>query len=92
MRELFDAYVKNALGHWNKHGGEFPEYQNAKQYVEGAQDFIDNPPPGTLTQVRPNGDNLLYNPNTNTFASATSNGVPKTMFRPWNGINYWNGL
>jgi len=32
--------VKNAFGHWKKYGGEFPEFQNAKQYVEGANRFV----------------------------------------------------
>lgn len=53
--------VQNAFDHYKKHGNEFPEYKNAKQYVEGAKDFVTNPPPGTLTKTRPNGDKLFYN-------------------------------
>ncbi|MED9215837.1 VENN motif pre-toxin domain-containing protein, partial [Escherichia coli] len=37
--------VGNAYGHWTKHGKEFPEYQNAKQYVDAAHNFMTNPPP-----------------------------------------------
>jgi hypothetical protein len=83
--------VENAFGHWQKHGAEFPEFQNAKQYVEGAQNFVNNPPAGTLTKIRPeNGDKLFYNPATNTFGVQGANGAPRTMFRPGGGINYWN--
>lgn len=43
---------------------------------------MNNPPEGTLSKVRPNGDTVFYNPKTNTFAVKTADGVPKTMFRP----------
>jgi len=80
----------NALGHADKHLVEFPEYSNNTEYINGAQDFVSNPPSGTLTKTRANGDTLYYNPSTNTFAVSNSSGVPRTMFRPSNGINYWN--
>jgi len=82
--------VENAFGHWQKHGAEFPEFQNAKQYVEGAKDFFSKPPSGTLTKTRPNGDTLFYNPGNNTFGVQAADGAPRTMFRPTDGINYWN--
>ena len=82
--------VPNAYGHWTKHGKEFPEYQNAKQYVDAAHDFMTTPPSGTLTKTRPNGDTLYYNPATNTFASKNINGVPRTMFKPEKGLEYWS--
>ncbi|MFM0434368.1 hypothetical protein PQQ75_35570 [Paraburkholderia aspalathi] len=82
--------VENAYGHWDKHMSEFPEYQNSVQYVQGAQDFVSDPPAGTLTKTHPNGDTLLYDPSTNTFAVRTVNGAPRTMFRPQGGMSYWN--
>ncbi|CAI2408423.1 hemagglutinin repeat-containing protein [Serratia plymuthica] len=82
--------VANAYGHWDKHKKEFPEYQNAKQYVDAAHNFMTIPPMGTLTKTRPNGDTLYYNPTTNTFASKDKNGVPRTMFKPDKGLEYWN--
>ncbi|MDR8748323.1 tRNA nuclease CdiA-2 [Burkholderia multivorans] len=82
--------VENAYGHSIKHGGEFPDYQNAVQYVQAAQDFVNNPPAGTLTKTRPNGDTLYYDPVTNTFASKNKDGAPKTMFKPTAGMEYWN--
>ncbi|WP_373085478.1 hypothetical protein [Sneathiella sp.] len=82
--------VENAFDHYMKDGKQFPEYQNASQYVKGAQKFTRNPPNGTLTKSRPNGDKLLYNPQSNTFAVKNSSGAPKTMFRPAGGSKYWN--
>jgi filamentous hemagglutinin len=82
--------VENAYDHWNKHRAEFPEFQNSKQYVEGAVNFFTHPPPGTLTKLRPNGDKLFYNPATNTFGVQAPDGAPRTMFRPADGIIYWN--
>ena len=74
--------VENAYSHWQKHGGEFPEYQNAKQYADGAKNFFSNPPPGTLSKSRPYGEKVFYNPSNNTFGVQGADGAPKTMFRP----------
>ncbi|WP_080430314.1 filamentous hemagglutinin N-terminal domain-containing protein [Burkholderia ubonensis] len=74
--------VENAYGHWDKHMSEFPEYQNSVQYVHGTKEFLSNPPAGTLTITRSNGDTVLYNPSTNTLAVKAADGTPKTMFRP----------
>ncbi|NJM37550.1 MAG: hypothetical protein HC845_06625 [Akkermansiaceae bacterium] len=82
--------VENAFGHWQKHGAEFPEFQNAKQYVEGTKSFFSSPPAGTLTKTRANGDTLFYNQGSNTFGVQAVDGAPRTMFRPSDGLNYWN--
>ncbi|MGB8664170.1 MAG: hypothetical protein WCD24_05305 [Serratia inhibens] len=74
--------VANAYGHWDKHKKEFPEYQNAKQYVDATHNFVSNPPPGTMIKTRPNGETVYYNPTTNTFAVKRTDGVPRTMFKP----------
>ena len=79
----------NAEHHWQKHGGEFPEFATRDAYVAGAHAFVDHPPPGTLTKSRDNGDTLFYNPDSNTFAVRASNGAPRTFFRPDNGMAYW---
>ncbi|MGB9992949.1 hypothetical protein [Pseudoduganella rhizocola] len=81
--------VENAYGHWKKHAAEFPEFQNAKQYVDAARSFVTNPPAGALTKVK-DGNTLIYDAATNTFGSRAANGVPRTMFRPRDGIDYWN--
>jgi filamentous hemagglutinin len=74
--------VENAFKHWKKHGKEFPDLQNAKQYVDAAKKFTGSPPSGTLTKIRPDGSTVVYNPTTNTFAIKNANGVPQTMFKP----------
>jgi hypothetical protein len=74
--------LENAYGHWKKHGNEFPEFQNAKQYVDGTRDFLNSPPPGTLVKTRPNGDKVFYNPVSNTFGIQSAGGAPRTMFKP----------
>ncbi len=82
--------VENAYSHWEKHGDEFSDIQNSKQYVDKAKDFVNNPPDGSLFKVRTNGEIIIYHPETNTFGVKTSNGTPKTMFKPDNGVEYFN--
>lgn len=48
-----------------------------------------SPPQGTLLKYRSNGDKLFYHPETNTFAAQTKNGIPKTIFKPKNKMEYW---
>lgn len=74
--------AENAYAHWQKHKAEFPEYQNATQYAKGAKDFTQNPPSTAMTKVRPNGDTVIYDPESGKFAVKTSTDVPKTMFKP----------
>jgi len=81
--------VENAFGHWKKHGSEFPGISNAKQYVEETKRFMTNSPSGTLSKTRSNGDILKYHEESNTFGVMTKDGVPKTMFRPDDGIQYF---
>lgn len=83
--------VENAFGHFRSHGSEFPEFFNAKQYVNGTKSFLHNSPAGTLTKTRSNGDILKYHPGTNTFGVMNASGVPKTMFKPIDGMSYWLG-
>jgi RHS repeat-associated protein len=81
--------AENAFTHFKKHGTEFPEFFNSKQYVEGTKSFLNNSPQGTLVKTRPNGDVLKYHPASNTFGVMDNKGVPRTMFRPIDGIEYW---
>ncbi len=73
--------VENAYRHFKDHGAEFGA-KNSADYVKSAQDFLRNPPGGTLTKVRPNGDVVRYHPGTNTFGVMDSAGAPRTMFKP----------
>ncbi|MEI6914550.1 MAG: hypothetical protein WCL39_05405 [Armatimonadota bacterium] len=82
--------AQNALEHWQKHSQEFPEFHNARQYAEAAADFVIRPPIGTLKKTDPDGDTLFYHPKTNTFAVRSASGAPRTMFRPSDGMRYWD--
>jgi len=84
-----DGATRNAEEHWLKHGRDFPEFHDAAEYERGALAFLHHPPPGTLVKHRFNGDTLLYDPATNTFAVEDSDGEPRTFFRPNNGRRYW---
>ncbi|MGR8023362.1 hemagglutinin repeat-containing protein [Burkholderia cenocepacia] len=79
----------NAATHWQKHAAEFPEFQSLNDYLRGTSQFVKDPPAGTLSFTRSNGDVLLYDKSTNTFASMAADGTPRTMFRPTDGIEYW---
>jgi pyocin large subunit-like protein len=78
--------------HWRDHRAEFPNLQNAKQYVEAAWDFVTNPPVGVLSKTRANGDVLLYDATSNIFAVKNAQGVPRTMFKPTDGAAYFHRL
>ena len=82
--------IESAFRHWKKHGSDFPQFQNAKQYVEGTKNFLHNSPSGTLIKIRPDGDVLKYHPATNTFGVMDATGAPRTMFKPVRGMEYWH--
>ncbi|HWA03249.1 MAG TPA: hypothetical protein VG819_06935 [Rhizomicrobium sp.] len=84
-----DGSAQNAEGHWRKHGRDFPELRSAAEYARAALEFVRNPPAGTLVKHRINGDTLLYDPRSNTFAVADVWGEPRTFFRPDSGRGYW---
>ena len=63
---------------------------SADDYVQKAHTFIASPPPGTETVRRANGDTLFYQASSNTFLVATSDGTPRTMFKPDDGPAYWD--
>ncbi|MEV0317701.1 polymorphic toxin-type HINT domain-containing protein [Streptomyces sp. NPDC050658] len=74
--------VQNALGHWNKHKSEFPNLNNAKEYVEAGKKFLGSADPSVLTRTRSNGDVIRFNPATNEFGVMDPSGVPRTYFKP----------
>ncbi|MFG3480512.1 hypothetical protein ACGF3K_35690, partial [Streptomyces sp. NPDC047980] len=84
--------VKNALEHFKSHRGEFPELQNAKQYVEMAHFYrqaANSPKPPAGYRVWDRLDKsgnlngyVVYEKKSNTLVSYDSGGVPKTMNRP----------
>ena len=74
--------VENAYGHWDKHKSEFPNLNNAKEYVEAATNFLRSPNPNVLTRTRENGGIVRFNPATDEFGVMGSSGVPRTYFKP----------
>jgi hypothetical protein len=75
--------IENALSHSNTHREEFEGIFNAKQYVEQAKDFLHNSPTGTLSKIRESdGAIIKYNESTNTFGVMSSDGIPRTFFKP----------
>ena len=62
---------------------------NIDEFVGKAHDFVQSPPRGTLTLTRANGDVLLYDPKANVFAVRSKAGAPRTMFKPDEGMAYW---
>ena len=62
---------------------------SVEDFVRKAHAFVSDPPAGVQTIERPNGDTLYYDAKANVFAVASKNGLPKTMFKPGDGAQYW---
>ena len=80
--------LENADYQFGKNGKDF-DAANEAQYVAKVHAFVDQPPTGVQKVERPNGDALLYDAKTNTFAVVTKAGAPRTMFKPRDGAAYW---
>lgn len=85
----FQDSIISALDHYQRHGRQFGA-SGAIEYVDMTYDFVRNPPVGAIKKLRSNGDILIYHPGTNTFATVNSDGIARTMFKPDEGIDYWN--
>ncbi len=79
---------ENAAYHFKRDGADFGA-RTTEDYVAKAHAFVSHPPKGVLTLTRSNGDQLFYDPKDNTFAVATKDGAPRTMFKPDDGLAYW---
>lgn len=82
---------ENARRHFERDGGAFGA-TSVDDYVAKAHAFISRPPAGVETYTRQNGDRLLYDAAGNTFAVATREGAPRTMFKPREGADYWRDV
>lgn len=80
--------AQNAEYHFKRDGRDFGA-RSVDDYVRQAHAFIDHPPRGTLKLTRRNGDQLFYDPAGNTFVVADRKGSPRTMFKPREGMAYW---
>ena len=78
----------NAAYQFRRNGHDFGA-ASEDAYVQAAHAFVGHPPAGAQTLQRPNGDRLIYDPAANTFAVVTSDGAPRTLFKPRTGAAYW---
>jgi hypothetical protein len=79
---------ENADYHFHHDGPDFGA-TSEKDYLAKVHHFIEHPPGDVQTISRSNGDKLLYDPKTNTFAVERKDGAPRTMFKPRDGEAYW---
>ena len=80
---------ENATYHFERDGAAFGA-ATLDAFVRKAHAFVNEPPEGALTLTRANGDRLVYDPAANVFAVATKDGAPRTMFKPDDGMAYWD--
>lgn len=79
---------ENAQRAFARNGATFGA-QSVDAFVEKAHAFVSHPPKGVLTLTRANGDVLMYDPKANVFAVKSKAGAPRTMFKPDEGMAYW---
>ncbi|MES2861807.1 MAG: S-type pyocin family protein [Pseudomonadota bacterium] len=84
-RETVDEKVQRL---YERNGAAFGA-RSAEDFLEKVTAFTARPPAGTETATRPNGDTLLYQSSTNTFAVVARDGTARTMFKPDDGPTYW---
>jgi pyocin large subunit-like protein len=83
--ETVDAKIARL---YQRNGAAFGA-QSPEDYLARLKRFTESPPAGVETVSRPNGDTLLYQASTNTFAVVSRDGTPRTMFKPDDGPAYW---
>ena len=84
-RETVDAKIARL---YDRNGADFGA-RSAEDYLTKVTAFTTKPPRDAETVKRPNGDTLIYQASTNTFAVVARNGSPRTMFKPTTGTDYW---
>jgi len=83
--ETVDAKI---LRLYERNGADFGA-RSPEDFVARVEAFTKNPPAGVERVSRPNGDTLLYQASTNTFAVVARDGTARTMFKPDDGPTYW---
>lgn len=84
-RETVDAKVERLF---QRNGAAFGA-RSAEDYLAKVRAFTATPPRDAETAKRPNGDTLIYQASTNTFAVVARDGTARTMFKPDDGPAYW---
>lgn len=84
-RETTDAKVARLF---ERNGAAF-DARTPDDYLAKVEAFTAKPPRDVETVKRPNGDTLIYQASTNTFAVVARDGTARTMFKPTTGAAYW---
>jgi pyocin large subunit-like protein len=84
-RETADSKIQRL---YERNGAAFGA-RSADDYLKRIEDFTTRTPRDAETVKRPNGDTLIYQASTNTFAVVARDGTPRTMFKPDDGPAYW---
>lgn len=73
--------LENAARHFADHGADFGA-KSVNDYASKAQQFMHEPPAGTLSIVRGNGDVVRFNPESNAFGVMDKAGATRTYYKP----------
>lgn len=84
-RESVDQKIQRL---YERNGADFGA-RSAEDFLTKVTAFTTRPPADAEQVSRPNGDTLLYQASTNTFAVVARDGTPRTMFKPDDGPAYW---
>lgn len=79
---------ENARRHFERNGEAFGA-RTLDEFLARVHAFTGDPPSRALRLERANGDRLFYDPEDNVFAVVDRRGAPRTMFRPDDGMAYW---
>ncbi len=77
--------VDYQFDHWGSAFGA----KDSRDYARKARAFIEHPPRGVERVTRPNGDVLMYDKATNTFAIERRDGAPRLFRKPPGGAADW---
>jgi pyocin large subunit-like protein len=80
---------ENAQRGFERNGAAFGA-ETVDDYVAAAHKFVNDPPRGVETLKRANGDTLIYDPKGNVFAVVSRDGAPRALFKPDDGVVYWD--
>lgn len=84
-RESVDEKIQRL---YERNGADFGS-RSPEDFLDKVTAFTTRTPAGVERATRPNGDTLLYQASTNTFAVVARDGTPRTMFKPTTGAAYW---
>ena len=84
-RETVDEKIQRL---YERNGADF-DARSAEDFLDKVTAFTTRTPADVERASRLNGDTLLYQASTNTFAVVARDGTARTMFKPDDGPTYW---